>query len=91
MSSFFAWFVKKVLVEFLWDKLMAGVQKLSDWIAEYKKRKEIVSDNDKQAMVVEAIADEIKKLLKAGQPVPPELYEKLKVESRKLSYRSDVG
>lgn len=91
MSSFFAWFVKKVLVEFLWDKLMAGVQKLSDWITEYKKRKEIVEDNDKQAMVVEAIADEIKKLLKAGQPVPPELYEKLKVESRKLSYRSDVG
>jgi hypothetical protein len=100
-----AWFVKKVLVEFLWDKLMLAFDKLIDWLKEYKEREKIVEGNDKQAAIVEAIAEELKKAyreqeqyLKAGQLIPEELdkrildlSEKLKIESRKLSYRADVG
>ena len=68
--------------------MLAGIEKLMQWIREYQKRKEIVSENDKQAAIVEAIADEIKALLKAGQPVPQELYDKLEAESRKLIDRT---
>jgi hypothetical protein len=90
MSSILTWLFKKVILEFLWQKGQMLLDLLFKWIEEYKKRKEIVKENDKQAAIVEAIAEEIKKLINAGQPVPPELYEKLQVESRKLVYRSDV-
>lgn len=88
MTSIIQWFIKKFLAEFLWGKMLAGIEKLMQWILEYRKRKEIVSENDKQAAIVEAIADEIKALLKAGQPVPKELYDKLEAESRKLIDRT---
>jgi hypothetical protein len=91
MSSILQWFIKKFLVEFLWDKLIAGIDRLLEFIKEYQRRNEIVKDNDNQAAIVEAIADQIKALLKEGKPVPPELYEKLKVESRKLVDRAANG
>ena len=88
MTAIVQWFIKKFLAEFLWDKLLIGISRILDWIKEYKTRQDIVKDNDKQAAVVEAIAEEIKALLNAGQPVPLELYEKLKDESRKLVDRA---
>lgn len=91
MTTFFAWFFKKVIVEFLWDKAVSGLNRLVSWIKEVSERKKIVEENDTQAAVVESVADEIKRLLKAGEVVPEELYEKLKVETRKLAYRSDVN
>lgn len=105
MSGFFAWFLKNVLIDFLWEKIRSGVSWIVDWFREKKVRDEIVRRNDDQAAVVEAVAESIKALLKEkmnyvarGEEPPPllsekltELYEKLKIESRKISYRADVG
>jgi hypothetical protein len=84
MQTFFAWLVKTVLIDFLWNKLVLGYGLLLRWIEEYKKRGEIVKDNDQQAALVESIAAEIRKLIEAGLPVPKELSDRLKAESRKL-------
>lgn len=74
-------------------KLLTGVivqwgqklfQFIYQWIMTYVSRSKLQKDNDTQADKVQKIADEIKLLQANGKPIPPELLEKLRSESRKL-------
>lgn len=83
MSWLVSALVKPVL-EFVFAKLALGISALTKFIIEYKKRKDIVDEKKKQADVVQAIADQIKQLMKEGKPVPPELEQRLLDESSKI-------
>jgi hypothetical protein len=105
MNGILAWLVKEVLIEFIWKKMISGFRRLRDWWVERGVREDIVEGNDRQADLVESISAEITALLKMqmnlraeGRDLTPaeeahlgELYEKLKVESRKLAYRASIG
>lgn len=75
----------KAGLNWLWGK----VSQLASWLylkwQIYLKSREIQKQNDAQAAIVEAIRQQIIALVAAGQPVPPELEEKLIEESRKLN------
>ena len=71
------------LLNFVWNKVILGVVELVKWAAERAKRRTIVNDNDKQADVIEGIAQQIRDLVRAGKPVPPELEKRMLDESAK--------
>ena len=77
------WIVGAVL-NFIWGKLIDGAARLYSWFKERTIRKKIVDENMSQAEKIEKLAEEIKKLIKEGKPVPAELEQKLADESRKL-------
>jgi len=76
--------IYRVIFEVIISRVAKLIGKL---IADYKEkqhRKQLIKDNMAQAAIVKAISDEIKKLKAQGKPVPAELKERLRVESRKL-------
>lgn len=62
--------------------LFGYVVKLFKKKSAYEK---IEETNAKQAVYVQSVADEIKKLLLEGKEVPPELRERLIIENSKLN------
>lgn len=75
------------------EKLLTGVLKnilvsITTWIYDFfktKKEREVLEEkNLTQAQKVEAISEEVKKLLREGKEVPQELKDKLREESRIL-------
>lgn len=74
----------KVGLNWAWGKISGLFLWLYENFKAKKEYKKIKEQNSEQAKKVESAADEIKKLLAAGQPVPEELKEKLREESRRL-------
>ena len=72
--------VEGIGLNWLYGKATDFISQLID----YFKAKSKISEDQKQAAIVQAIADQIKALLLAGQPIPPELEESLREESQKL-------
>lgn len=82
--NFFAWLIKTVVLDFLWEKGVSLVSWLIAFFKERGVRKKIEEDNRSQADIVRALADQIKALEKAGKEVPDELKEKFREANRKL-------
>lgn len=76
------------IVKILTNLAISKVGDFFEWIWDYVetkfRRKSIEKDNDTQADKVQSAADKIKELIKNGQPVPEELKDELRRESRKL-------
>lgn len=81
--------MQKWVLTYLLNWLLGKAQELFSFLyAEWKKRKEakeIKDKNESQADKVQAIADEIQRLVNAGLPVPQTLKDQLLHESRNLS------
>lgn len=78
-----AW-LAEFLTKWVWGLFSKGVKAIKDWWDTRQSYIKIGEDNQKMAESVESISEEIKKLIKAGQPVPQELKDKLREEARKL-------
>jgi Txe/YoeB family toxin of Txe-Axe toxin-antitoxin module len=81
ITVFLNWLYGKAAELFLYLKRLYERKK------EYEK---IEEGNDKQARTVQELADQIRELIKAGQPVPEELKEQLREASRRLADGSDI-
>ena len=79
-----SWLFKTVVLDFLWEKGVLVVTWIISFFRERSIRDVIANKNKAQAKKVRTAAEEIKLLLKEGKPVPPELKEKLREESRNL-------
>ena len=87
MTSFFS----NLLMKFIPSLLSWAGRKISSWFSFLREKKELKKGQDQrkdQAVSVEQIAAEIQKLIDEGKPVPEELKEKLRQESRKLIRKS---
>lgn len=83
MSGFFASLVSSLIVPALswaWGKVASLIQlfKKLDFL------KDIQTKREEQAELVEKLAEEMKVLIQAGQPVPDELKERFRAENAKL-------
>jgi predicted transcriptional regulator len=80
--------MQKMLVvaalNWLWGKFSGLVLYAIEKYKINEEAKKLQKDNDKQAAVVQRLADEIEQLIRLGQPVQEELKEKLREESRRL-------
>lgn len=77
-------FIIGFFLEKLWGLLSQGVSTLIAWLKNRKEEHAIEEKNDDQAAIVQALADEIKKLTEAGQPIPADLLKRFRDESIKL-------
>jgi hypothetical protein len=77
-------FITKVFLDWLWGKSSELFTFLLEKIKRYFEYKDIIEENKAQADIVESIRMEIINLIKNGKPVPEELKERLRVESRRL-------
>lgn len=72
--------IESIGLNWLYGKAVGLASDFWKYLTSSKAQKE----NEDQADVVQKLADQIKALIVAGQPVPPELEEKLRNESAKL-------
>lgn len=77
-------FIANFFLEKVWGLLRDGVLKLFSLFKRRQKEEELIEKKDEQADQVQSVADQIKALIQAGQPVPPELTERLKHEASDL-------
>lgn len=86
--------MQKIIIAAILDWLVTKVGELVRYLKSiYDRKKEyekIEEGNDKEARTVQELADKIRELIKAGQPVPEELKEQLREASRRLADGSDV-
>jgi len=83
-----SWIVGAIItpiITYLGNKVGQGISWLFQFIVEYQKRKSIYEDGINQSKVVDEIAEQIKKLIAEGKPVPPELQKRLVDESSKIN------
>lgn len=72
-------------LDWVWGKLTV----LADYLIEYFSMKKSKTKREEMATTVKEIADEIKRLKLAGEPIPEELKEKLREKSKDL-VRSNI-
>lgn len=86
--------MQKIIIAAILDWLVTKVGELVRYLKGiYERKKEyekIGEENNKQARTVQELADKIRELIKAGQPVPEELKEQLREASRRLADGSDI-
>ena len=77
-------FFYKIFLDWVWIKLSSLVILLVGKVKSVLAEKKIEEVNDTQAEIVEKLRQEKIVLIKAGQIVPKELEDKLRIESHKL-------
>ena len=76
--------VIKAALEWVYGKVVDLFSFISNQIKFWLEANKISKENERLADAVQTTADEIRKLIEAGQPVPDALREKLREESRNL-------
>jgi hypothetical protein len=78
-----AW-LASIIGGWLKDWAISAFVAIFGWFKKIAKYKRIEKENESKGAAVESAAEQVKKLLREGKEVPPELKEKLREESRRL-------
>lgn len=76
--------IVKLVLDWLWGKASELISMAVEYFKKKSAYKEIDKENKDQASKVTSASDEVKRLVEAGLPVPEELKEKMREESRRL-------
>jgi len=82
--SYLASIIIKPILEWVYGKVALLTVWLVQKFAAMQSMKREETANDNQAAKVENVAEKIRELLRQGLPIPPELKEQLREESRRL-------
>lgn len=77
-------FLDKILTSVLFKILGRFLNYLTKYAIDYIESRKARKKYDEQAQAIMTTAEQIKKLLQEGKPVPQELKDKLRDESKKL-------